>query len=59
MDASSTDAFTRPDGSLIALVANYAMHGTVMNGQNLLISGDGPGTVTAYPSRRWARRCCM
>jgi hypothetical protein len=38
----------RADGSLIALVANYAMHGTVMNGQNLLISGDGPGTVTAY-----------
>ena len=37
----------RPDGSLIALVVNYAMHGTVMNGQNLLISGDGPGTVTA------------
>jgi neutral ceramidase len=40
--------FSRPDGSLIALVANYAMHGTVMNGQNLSISGDGPGTVTAY-----------
>jgi hypothetical protein len=38
----------RPDGSLIALVANYAMHGTVMNGDNLEISGDGPGTVTAY-----------
>jgi hypothetical protein len=39
---------TRPDGSLIALVANYAMHGTVMSGQNVSISGDGPGTVTAY-----------
>jgi Neutral/alkaline non-lysosomal ceramidase, N-terminal len=39
---------TRPDGSLIALVANYAMHGTVMNGENVSISGDGPGTVTAY-----------
>lgn len=39
---------TRPDGSLIALVANYAMHGTVMSGQNLKISGDGPGTVSAY-----------
>jgi len=44
--------FTRPDGSLIALVANYAMHGTVMNGQNLLISGDGPGTVTAYVEQK-------
>ena len=39
---------TRPDDSLIALVANYAMHGTVMSGQNLKISGDGPGVVTAY-----------
>ena len=39
---------TRPDGGLIALVANYAMHGTVMNGENVSISGDGPGTVTAY-----------
>jgi neutral ceramidase len=38
----------RPDGGPIALVANYAMHGTVMNGQNLNISGDAPGTVTAY-----------
>ena len=38
----------RPDGSLIALVVNYAMHGTVMSGQNVKISGDGPGTVTAY-----------
>jgi neutral ceramidase len=38
----------RPDGSPIALVANYAMHGTVMSGQNLKISGDAPGTVTAY-----------
>lgn len=39
---------SRPDGSLIALVVNYAMHGTVMSGQNLKISGDGPGTVTNY-----------
>jgi neutral/alkaline ceramidase-like enzyme len=38
----------RADGSPIALVANYAIHGTVMNGQNLLISGDAPGTVSAY-----------
>ena len=38
----------RPDGSLIGLIANYAMHGTVMNGQNLKVSGDGPGVVSAY-----------
>ncbi|HYW43270.1 MAG TPA: neutral/alkaline non-lysosomal ceramidase N-terminal domain-containing protein [Bryobacteraceae bacterium] len=35
-------------GSPIALIANYAMHGTVLSGQNLLISGDAPGSVTAY-----------
>lgn len=39
---------TRPDGSPIALVVNYAMHGTVMSGQNVSISGDGPGVVSAY-----------
>ena len=38
----------RPDGSPIALVMNYAMHGTVMSGQNLRISGDAPGVVAAY-----------
>jgi hypothetical protein len=38
----------RPDGSAIALVVNYAMHGTVMSGQNVKISGDGPGTVVTY-----------
>ncbi len=38
----------RPDGSLIGLIANYSMHGTVMNGQNLKVSGDGPGVVSAY-----------
>ena len=38
----------RPNGSPIALVVNYAMHGTVMSGQNLKISGDAPGVVAAY-----------
>jgi neutral ceramidase len=38
----------RADGTPIALVVNYAMHGTVMSGQNLKISGDGPGVVAAY-----------
>jgi len=38
----------RPDGTPIALVVNYAMHGTVMSGQNLKISGDAPGAVAAY-----------
>jgi hypothetical protein len=38
----------RADGSPIALVANYAIHGTVLSGANTLISGDAPGVVSAY-----------
>ena len=38
----------KPDGTPIALVINYAMHGTVMSGQNLKISGDAPGIVATY-----------
>ena len=48
----------RPDGTPIATIANYAIHGTVMSGQNLLISGDAPGTVSRTSSRRPARPCC-
>src|SRR3954471_10970785 len=32
----------RTDGSPIAVIANYAMHGTAMSGANLLVSGDAP-----------------
>jgi len=38
----------RADGSLLALAANYAIHGTVLSGANTLISGDAPGMVAAY-----------
>jgi hypothetical protein len=38
----------RPDGSPIALIANYSMHGTALGPPNTLISGDAPGTVSAY-----------
>ncbi len=41
-------SFVRPDNSPIASVANYSMHGTVLSGENLEISGDAPGTVAAY-----------
>ena len=34
------------DGSPLALIVNYSMHGTVLGGKNLnLISGDAPGIV--------------
>jgi len=39
---------TGDDGSLIGVVANYAIHGTVLGSQNLLISGDAPGIVSTY-----------
>jgi hypothetical protein len=38
----------RADGTLLALIANYAMHGTVLGDANTLISGDAPGVVAEY-----------
>lgn len=38
----------KDDGSPLALISNYAIHGTVLGGQNLLISGDAPGVVSEY-----------
>lgn len=43
----------RPDGSPIALVANYAIHGTVLGGRNTLISGDVPGIIAEYVERKF------
>lgn len=42
----------RLDGGLIALVANYAMHGTVLGGKWLEVSGDGPGMVSDYVEKK-------
>lgn len=36
------------DDTLMMLIANYPIHGTVMGGGNLLISGDAPGVVANY-----------
>ena len=38
----------KPDGKPMALIANYPIHGTVMSGANLSISGDAPGIVAEY-----------
>jgi len=35
-------------GQPIALVANYPIHGTVLGGQSMEISGDAPGVVSTY-----------
>ena len=42
----------KADGKLLALVANYAMHGTVLGPQNLLITADAPGIVADYVERK-------
>lgn len=36
------------DHRLMATVANYAIHGTVLGGENLLISADVQGVVSKY-----------
>jgi hypothetical protein len=36
------------DGKTLALIANYAMHGTVLGQENLKISADAPGEVAEY-----------
>lgn len=41
----------RPDGKLIGLIANYAIHGTALGGGNRLISGDVPGFAARYVER--------
>ena len=38
----------KADGKLLVLIANYAMHGTVLGPENLQISGDAPGVVADY-----------
>jgi neutral ceramidase len=38
----------KADGTLLALIANYSMHGTVLSGKNTLITGDAPGIVADY-----------
>jgi hypothetical protein len=42
----------RSGGSPLALIANYAMHGTVLGYQNLQISGDAPGIVAEYVEKK-------
>lgn len=42
----------RADGTLLALIANYAMHGTVLGPTNMLISGDAPGIVAEYVEQK-------
>ena len=38
----------KEDGSPLALIANYPIHGTVLGGESLVISGDAPGIVSEY-----------
>jgi hypothetical protein len=38
----------KANGELMALIANYAMHGTVFGSTNTQITGDAPGVVAEY-----------
>ncbi|MEO5602120.1 MAG: neutral/alkaline non-lysosomal ceramidase N-terminal domain-containing protein [Cyclobacteriaceae bacterium] len=38
----------KSDGSPLVLLANYAIHGTVLGGASTQISGDAPGVVAQY-----------
>jgi len=38
----------KADGTPLALLANYAMHGTVLGGACTVVSADGPGVVAEY-----------
>jgi len=45
------------DGTPMAIIANYAMHGTVLGPRNLLISGDAPGIVSDYVEQKTGVSC--
>jgi len=42
----------RSDGSPLAIIANYPIHGTVLGGENTLISGDVAGNVSEYVEKK-------
>ena len=42
----------KADGSPLAIIANYPIHGTVLGGENLEISGDAPGIVSEYVEQK-------
>jgi hypothetical protein len=42
----------KADGKGIALIANYAIHGTVLGPANTEISGDAPGIVSEYVEQK-------
>lgn len=42
----------KQDGSPLVLIANYAIHGTVLGPQNTLVSGDAPGVVAEYVAEK-------
>jgi neutral ceramidase len=40
--------FDRPDGTPLAIAANYAMHATALGGSSTLVSADAPGAVASH-----------
>ena len=42
----------KENGSPLALIANYAIHGTVLGGASTVISGDAPGIAAEYVEQK-------
>lgn len=42
----------KEDGTPLVLIANYPIHGTVLGGENTLITGDAPGVVSEYVEQK-------
>lgn len=42
----------KKDGSPLALIVNYAIHGTVLGQESTIISGDAPGIVAQYVEQK-------
>ncbi|MEX1241899.1 MAG: neutral/alkaline non-lysosomal ceramidase N-terminal domain-containing protein [Cyclobacteriaceae bacterium] len=42
----------KPNGEPLVLIANYAIHGTVLGGESTKISGDAPGVVSEYVQKK-------
>src|SRR5258706_7936436 len=42
----------KEDGTPLVLIANYPIHGTVLGGENMQITGDAPGVVAEYVEQK-------
>ncbi|MEK7467767.1 MAG: neutral/alkaline non-lysosomal ceramidase N-terminal domain-containing protein [Planctomycetota bacterium] len=54
VDADGAVAIARgADGKVLGTIVDFAAHGTVLGAENMLVSGDWPGAMSAALERRW------